>query len=236
MAYEFIPPQECLGDSLSKINNNAANFDTRIINLNTLVATISSLITAQYTAAVQEAVPAGAVHAFVQSSPPAGWISCEGVIVPNGSGTVATSFGNITANFTSLYAAVSNKFGSAGQLPDLRGYFIRGHGTNTDGTASTLSLGRKQVDALLNHNHTFSGTTGNDSPDHSHAYTASHATIRATFANNITDYSGGVFTNSTGGASTRHQHSFNGTTSNPSAGGDTETRPKNISLLYCIKY
>lgn len=30
MAYQFIDPTECIGDSLLKINNNAANFDTRI--------------------------------------------------------------------------------------------------------------------------------------------------------------------------------------------------------------
>lgn len=200
MAYEFIPPQECLGDSLAKINNNAAAFDTRIINLNTLVATISSLITSQYTAAVQEAVPAGAVHAFVQSAPPTGWIACEGVIVPNSSGTVLTSFGNVTANFTSLYAAVASKFGSAGQLPDLRGYFIRGHGTNTDGTASTGSLGRKQADEFKSHRHTDAGATGTFG---TFGPNAGYATTNGTY----TGYEGGV-----------------------------ETRPRNVALLYCIKY
>jgi hypothetical protein len=33
MAYQFIDPTECMGDSLFKINNNAANFDTRITDL-----------------------------------------------------------------------------------------------------------------------------------------------------------------------------------------------------------
>lgn len=33
MAYEYISPAECLGDSLFKINNNASNFDTRIDTL-----------------------------------------------------------------------------------------------------------------------------------------------------------------------------------------------------------
>jgi len=33
MAYNYIFPSECLGDSLYKINNNAADFDTRIVDL-----------------------------------------------------------------------------------------------------------------------------------------------------------------------------------------------------------
>jgi hypothetical protein len=37
MAYQFIDPTECMGDSLFKINNNAANFDTRINSISTVV-------------------------------------------------------------------------------------------------------------------------------------------------------------------------------------------------------
>jgi hypothetical protein len=51
MAYEFISPAECLGDSLAKINNNAFNFDTRIINLDTNLTTAINTLssTAVYT-------------------------------------------------------------------------------------------------------------------------------------------------------------------------------------------
>jgi len=35
MAYEFIDREECIGDSLFKINNNSVNFDSRINTLNT---------------------------------------------------------------------------------------------------------------------------------------------------------------------------------------------------------
>jgi microcystin-dependent protein len=207
MAYQFIDATECLGDSLFKINNNAASFDTRIDQLNTLI----SALTGALNTAISQAVPAGAVHSFVQSSPPTGWISCEGVIVPDGVGTVTTSFGNITANFAALHAAVSTKFGSAGQLPDLRGYFIRGHGTNSDSTASIGSLGRKQTDAFKSHNHTVSsnGTrTGANTANPGANFFASSGDVGNFGAKSMTSTSV----------------------------GDTETRPKNISLLYCIKY
>ena len=223
--YQSIDPAECIGDSVYKIRNNDFNASEAIGDLNTLIGTLSSLLNIQ----IVQAVPPGAVHSFVQSTPPTGWISCEGVIVPNGIGTVTTSFGNINANFTDLHAAVSTKFGTAGQLPDLRGYFVRGHGINSDGTSSTGNLGRKQADAFKSHNH--GGVTGDDSPDHSHTSTFIRDRAPTTAGNAVLGDENyyGTQDVSTGGANTRHTHTI-------SSQGDTETRPKNISLLYCIKY
>lgn len=217
--YQPIDPAECIGDSVYKINNNNNFAANAIGDLETRIATISSLITAQYTAAVQEAVPAGAVHSFVQSTPPTGWISCEGVIVPSGTGTVSTSFGIVTANFANLHAAVGTKFGAAGQLPDLRGYFIRGHGTNTDGTASVGSLGRKQTDSFRAHNHSI-----ND-PGHRHTLASYAGAPDGSVRINAATICCGV--------SPFTSFSTTGITINNSGGN--ETRPTNISLLYCIK-
>jgi hypothetical protein len=214
----------CLGDSLFFINRNTDITDSRLTTLNNLIDSLSSALINQLitnstllstqlnvqntalSATIQEAVPAGAVQAFVQSTPPPGWVHCEGIIVPNGTGTIATTFGNITTNFAPLFAAVGTKFGSAGQIPDLRGYFIRGHGTNTDGTQSTGDLGRKQADAFKTHNHTIRGGSVPLGGGVARLKDEVHA------GNN------GFQTNSN------------------SDGGGSETRPKNISLLYCIKY
>jgi len=42
MSFEFIDREECIGDSLIKINTNAANFNTRINDLLSLINTLSS--------------------------------------------------------------------------------------------------------------------------------------------------------------------------------------------------
>jgi microcystin-dependent protein len=215
----YIDREDCIGDSLSYLNANT----------NYLAATIEQINNLIVNSIAPNIVPAGAVQAFVQSSPPTGWIACEGVIVPNGPGTVATTHGNVTTNFTALYAAVGLKFGAAGQLPDLRGYFIRGHGINSDGIDSTGNLGRKQNDAFKSHNH--GGITGNDSPDHSHGGVMRYpGTMVEQNQSGGPDGPRSNFDQNTGGASVRHAHSI------PSQGDLIETRPKNISLLYCIKY
>jgi hypothetical protein len=121
----------------------------------------------------------------------------DGSVVPNGVGTVQ----GITANFTSLFAAVSTSFGAAGQLPDLRGYFVRGWGINGDGTSSG-GFGQRQADEFRSH---------------SHSITTKYNVVNSSGSNN------GNRWHSEQAAST-------------GAAGGNETRPKNIALLYCIKF
>jgi hypothetical protein len=45
MAYSYIDREECIGDSLYKINNNSFNFDTRLNEYQTLIQQLSSQIT-----------------------------------------------------------------------------------------------------------------------------------------------------------------------------------------------
>jgi microcystin-dependent protein len=160
-------------------------------------------------------VPPGAVMPFASAATPSGWLAANGNVVPNGIGTVQ----GITANFAALFAVVGTTYGAAGTLPDLRGYFVRGSGTNSDGTASG-TFGAKQADEFKSHTHTGS------------ANAASINTISVNW--NGTRFS----TRDANGTSTggdykdlSHGHSL---TINPTGG--TETRPKNIALLYCIKF
>jgi microcystin-dependent protein len=153
---------------------------------------------------VSGGVPAGAVMSFAMNSAPAGWLACNGAAV-NRTGTTG---------YAALFAAIGTTYGAGNgsttfNLPDLRGYFVRGvgvagqNGTNSDGTASG-AFGVKQADEFKSHQHT-SGyqivTTGG-------------------YGSN----NGGSFATSTG------------TGTNTNAIGGTETRPKNIALLYCIKH
>ena len=165
-------------------------------------------------------VPTGAVMPFAMNSAPSGWLAANGAAVSR-------------TTYAGLFTAIGTTYGSEDDsstfnLRDLRGYFVRGAGTNSDGTASA-TLGAKQAGAVGPHIH--SGTTGDDSPDHVHTHGA------ASGGSAYYMYGGGYLGSwggSTNGASTRHQHPF--TTSSQSPDGTTETRPAKIALLYCIKF
>jgi microcystin-dependent protein len=179
-------------------------------------------------------VPTGAIMPFAMNTAPSGWLAA------NGSAVSRTAF-------AALFAAIGTTYGAGDgsttfTLPDLRGYFVRGSGTNSDGVAAG-TFGAKQADGLISHTH--SGTTGNDSPDHSHGVAnfetnfdqvggSRPISLGGVFNTDFTKGTGtGYYSVNTAGASTRHQHDF--TTSSQSPAGTTETRPRNIAMLYCIK-
>ena len=102
------------------------------------------------TVTAQALLPAGAVMPFARATAPAGWLIANGNAVPNGSGTVQ----GVTADFSALYAAVSTSFGTVGTLPDLRGIFVRGSGSQILGSATySGTVGVKQQDQLRSHLH-----------------------------------------------------------------------------------
>lgn len=161
-----------------------------------LTANNNSLIVSQ----TSSGVPTGSIIVFPVNNAPEGWLQCNGDIVPNGIGTVQGR----TANFSALYALLGSIHGAAGQLPDLRGYFVRGAGTNIDGTTSG-TFGTKQADDLKSHTHSYNDSTSTDP-------------IRFGF----------------GSAAEAVRSPYDNTRTTASTGG-TETRPKNIAMLYCIK-
>jgi hypothetical protein len=135
-------------------------------------------------------IPSGAIMPFAMNSAPTGWLAANGASISTGGVNAA------------LFSAIGYTYGGSGgsfNLPDLRGYFVRGYGINSDGTVSG-GFGDKQADAFKFHNHTAIQTI---------------------------DFSGG-FDSGSG----RARYGGSGTTGST---GDTETRPKNIAMLYCIK-
>jgi microcystin-dependent protein len=168
----------------------------KILDANVTTAKIAdaNVTLAKLVTAVQQAlVPAGAVQAFAMNSAPSGWLEADGAAVSR-------------ATYAALFAAISTTYGAGDgsttfNLPDLRGYFVRGSGTNSDGTAAG-TFGTKQADELKSHTHPYVGRDGS--------------------GNTVT-----------GGPSAINDGFQNKTTS---ATGGTETRPKNIAMLYCIKF
>jgi hypothetical protein len=115
--------------------------------------------------------------------------------------------------YSELFAGIGTMFGNGNgsttfNIPDLRGEFVRGW-DNGRGIDVNRGFGTLQSDDLKSHSHTSSVTV-----------------------TRVSDPGGGT----TPGVSLGYfsgQDIFNGTTSSQ---GGTETRPRNVALLYCISF
>ena len=171
---------------------------------------------------ITQAVPTGAVFHFAASTPPTGYLKANGDTVPNGSGTVQ----GVTADFSALYAILGSTYGAAGRLPDLRGEFLRGW-DDSRGVDINTTFGRFQSFAMQN----VTGSVTTSADGNAGYFTGSTGafTLPGTGITNRIVASGGA-------ASTSYQRGFNFSLANGGAQTATETRPRNIALLACIKY
>lgn len=147
--------------------------------------------------------------------------------------------------------------GGSYTVPDLRNVFLLGADiTKTAGTAgASVGSGSESLAAgapgpkgtggenshilatseLASHTHTFSGTTGNDSPDHTHV-----TSVGNTAGTGVSGPGGGIHGDSafgwtSGGASVRHTHSFSGTTASNGSGNAHENRGKYYGVVKIMK-
>lgn len=117
------------------------------------------------------------------------------------------------STYADLFAAIGTTYGAGDGsttflVPDLRGEFMRGW-DDSRGVDSGRSFGSSQADELASHDHTQRPQTGSN---HLGLYSASGGTWPNERDGNV---SGGSNTGSTGGS---------------------ETRPRNVALLACIKF
>ena len=165
-------------------------------------------------------VPTGAIMPFAMTTVPTGWLAANGTEYSK-TGTYAALFAVIDTTYGETNGAgVSATGGTHFRVPDLCGYFVRGFGTNRDGTASDPIFGAKQADAVGPHTHGYDDY-----------YQAS--SLSKTNDNDRTDASNIRMVNveivETGANLDR-------TTKSQSPASTTETRPDNIAMLYCIKF
>jgi len=191
------------------------------INTTNATATIPIVLPADPTTALQAATKqyidnlvgstSGLIAPFAGTTAPSGWLLCDGSSL-------------LRASYANLFAAIGTTWGSADgthfNVPDLRGVFLRGSGTNTNG-AIGQSVGTYAADTYLNHSHAITD------PTHTHSYTVVAGTNTAVGGSGSAYYSSATST-STGAAST-------GISVNTSTTGGTETKPKNYGVLYIIK-
>jgi microcystin-dependent protein len=169
--------------------------------------TLAKLVTA-----VQQAlVPAGAVQAFAMNSAPTGWLAADGSNVDR-------------TTYAALFAAISTTYGvgdgsTTFALPDLRGIFVRGSGSQTiSGTTYNKTFGAKEGDAIRNITGTHTDTNSN--PDNFTGAFKSAGTQSQFLGSNSNFATGQIV-------------GFDASNVVPTA---NENRPANIALLYCIKF
>ena len=153
--------------------------------------------------------PAGAVMTFAGQTAPVGWLEADGRELSR-------------TEYSTLFAAIGTLYGFGNNIdtfniPDLRGYFVRGAGTNSDYTASGAFGARQDQDwkGFSMTNTVIAGGIGS----------YNHGPVD--MGKSTTTYVGNMFT---------------GYWAQPAAAIGTkwdntsEIRPKNIALLYCIKF
>jgi microcystin-dependent protein len=201
-------------------NNLIVNGDASINNLDVsgnLNITIESvnytnLLTPQNV--FQPFVPPGAVMSFATKGAPQGWLECNGQILSRSS-------------YQNLFNVIGTTWGSGDgsttfNLPNLNsGYFIRGG--NVDGNLMSFTTARPNG---------FSATTADNG---AHAHGIELADLGGIGGTRFKSSSAHIYSHvpnyyaGTMGVGD-HNHTVNIT------GWDTETAPKHVILLYCIKY
>lgn len=189
----------------------------------------------------REFCPIGTIQTFAFYSIPDGWLPCDGR-------SLAIS------EYPLLYKAIGNMFGSASdddfKLPNLCGRFIRGW-DSTGKVDNKRIFGSEQDDSIQIHRHEFSTSKlkVNSAGGHTHTTYASQEDVKkpSLFSDDISmlkwlnSYGSDTGSTSENG---NHTHDLTATSSPiglPTNYGEAirysgETRPKNIALLFCIKY
>lgn len=177
------------------------------------------------------------------ANPPTGWLKCNGAQISR-------------TTYSALFSAIGTTYGSGDgsttfHLPDFRGLFPRGWDDGR-GYDSGRVFGSSQDSANKSHNH--GGSTGNQSADHTHGFSAttgwagdhSHTFQTATDNGPARARTGGYDVGGTGTTSIAggHNHTVSGTTGGMSSNhnhsissdGTTEARPRNLAVNFAIKY
>jgi phage-related tail fiber protein len=152
----------------------------------------------------------GTIILFASDVAPEGYLACDGQLVSR-------------ASYAALFSEIGTKFGEGDgtttfAVPDCRGQFVRGldAGRGLDTTARTRiagassDLGSVQQDTVKQHAHNMWGVVSRNGPN---------GDPTSTFDSDVQ-----------GGPSSLYRHDETGPF------GDGETVPKNIALLYAIKY
>ena len=184
---------------------------------------------------LERLIPIGSIQCFARAdvSTMMEWLPCDGRTLKK-------------ADYRELFDVIGLTFGGKGgsfKLPDLRGQFIRGWDMDGNNDAER-QFGSLQDDSIQGHSHTVKVSTAgdhchkfgfhNNNTKEANAFYTSYTHKDAWDYEN--EFKTGDFDTSRAG---RHKHEI--VVGNPAdftcgkVRVATETRPKNIALLYCIR-
>lgn len=189
---------------------------TAAVGTNTTQLATTAFVVGAVTSAV---VPVSTVIAIANAVVPTGFLECNGATISR-------------TTYASLFSKIGTTYGvgdgsTTFAIPDLRGEFIRGW-DNGRGVDSSRTIGSIQQQSFQSHNHAAGVST---SGGHAHPFSKAEG-----YASGMDGWVGqgnpayGTTTLWTGGAG-EHTH-----TVDVYSNGSQETRPRNIALMYCIKY
>lgn len=167
------------------------------------------------------ALPAGLIFPYAGTVAPSGYLDCDGTAVSR-------------TTYAALFSAISTTYGvgdgsTTFNLPDTRGVFLRGAGTQTISAINyTGTQGTTEGDQIQGHRHSVSD------PGHTHNYNTSTNSAGSPV---ITITAAGTITNAYGTLSavtglTVTNPTTDTTNGTPRTG--SETRPANITVKYII--
>ena len=175
----------------------------------------------------KDLVPAGCIAAFycTLSSPPPGWLVCDGKRIASDPAKSSDYPADVKySRLINILTVTGNTVEeNVVRLPDLRGMFLRG-------IDDTRKVGNYQEDALKKHKHPIYGEAqmvGMSIPELEHGKYRSYMTEVRSW--------------SIPAPTPIYKDTENQGLSNPDArffqeSGDEETRPKNVGVVWCIKY
>jgi microcystin-dependent protein len=158
-------------------------------------------------AAVTNSNPPGTVISFAGASTPSGYLLCDG-----------SSYA--TNAYANLFVAIGYNWGGSGgsfNVPDLRGYFLRGWSGSASNSVDPDVYARTNLYPGGACSNTVGSYQWSTNLAHTHGYTSNEWTT----------------TYSANGAQAALVYKLDGTTL---SSGGSEARPKNAYVLYCIKF
>jgi microcystin-dependent protein len=179
--------------------------------------------------------PVGSVIMFAGTAAPTGWLLCDG--------STLDSVAN--PQYANLFTAIGTTYGGTGassfKLPDCRGIFVRGAGSQTIGAETySATIGTSQNDSTAVNglatssagSHDHGGFTGSSAVSY-YSYGTGGATPVSTMGAPL---NAGIYNTYTlPGSSHSHTISTDGTHTH-NLTGDSETRPANLAMNYIIKF
>lgn len=166
------------------------------------------------TSQITTALPAGMIMPFAAATAPTDWLICNGAAVSR-------------TTYARLFAVIGTTWGTGDgsttfAVPDLRGVFLRGLDGGKGYDASRV-FGSYQADDYPSHTHTVTD------PGHTHSYTAGGVATGIVAGGLTQPVQLSAPSSATSGSTTT------GITIASGGGTGTETRPKNVAIVYCIR-